>query len=76
LHLLFRLNPGLGSIWVEQRAQAGILGRELVVLSHQERHLVLGKANLCPSIISSWSRIWTGSRQRRVAAVSSLMVGS
>jgi hypothetical protein len=39
LHLLFGLSASSGSIWEGQSAQAGILGRDLVVLGHQDRHL-------------------------------------
>src|SRR5215212_7645450 len=60
LHLLFRLSAGSGCVRGKLGAQSGDLGRKLVVLSREDRYLLLGNpgsglglvplllAELCP----------------------------
>src|SRR3954465_5353276 len=42
LYLLFGLSAGFGRVWGKLAAEPSDLGRKLVVLSREDRHLLLG----------------------------------
>jgi hypothetical protein len=52
LHLLLGLCAGARRIWGEQGSQPSNLGREPVILSREDRDLLLGNAGFCQSLVS------------------------
>src|SRR3954463_10757458 len=72
LYLLFGLSAGFGCVWGKLAAEPGDLGRKLVVLSREDRHLLLGNPRTGLASFRSCSRSCARSRQRRVAALSAV----
>src|SRR3954471_7111203 len=79
LYLLFGLSAGFGCVWGKLAAEPGDLGRKLVVLSREDRHLLLGNPRtglglvplllpeLCPVAPEAGSRVLSSVTHRRAS---------